>query len=170
MMVKLERKHMLAAEIYGYSYTYYAEHLELGNARFTHMMPGDVEILERAEQEDWDDDRLAQELGVPEDKVELWRQMYAESKSIVDAGDPSACFQQALTLSIQSVLQNAGLDEFTIERLTARICYRVADLGFQLDEEGKKLSDYSRELRQKPSLQEWWLVSEFGDLEDEPQT
>jgi hypothetical protein len=57
----MNRKQLLAAETFHYSYAHYADRLG-GNIRFDKWMPDDVDTLERAEQEGWDDSRLAQAL------------------------------------------------------------------------------------------------------------
>ncbi|MDD5206658.1 MAG: transposase [Desulfobacterales bacterium] len=44
---KLSRRERLAAEFYGYSLAHYADHVEIGNERFTKYMPHFVEDLER---------------------------------------------------------------------------------------------------------------------------
>jgi len=66
----MNRKQLLAAETFSYSYANHADHLGIGNIRFDKLTPGDVDILERAEQEGWDDTRLAQTFGVKEENVE----------------------------------------------------------------------------------------------------
>ena len=71
----MNRKQLLAAETFHYSYANYANHLG-GNIRFDKWMPDDVDTLERAEQESRDDSRLAQALDVPEERVEFWRVSY----------------------------------------------------------------------------------------------
>ncbi len=58
-MQRLTRKQMLAAEVFGYSYDHYADHLGIGHERFEKLMPDDIDVLEQAEQEGWDAKRLA---------------------------------------------------------------------------------------------------------------
>ena len=45
----MNRKQLLAAEIFRYSYANYADHLGIGNIRFDNMMPQAVDILEQAD-------------------------------------------------------------------------------------------------------------------------
>jgi hypothetical protein len=166
-MAKMERRHFLAAQIYGYSYTHYAENLEKENVRFTTLMPGEVEILEQAEREDWEPNRLAEALGIEEDKVSLWQDLYQASKHIVDAGTCVDSFRA----SIRSILKAAASESLdkdeVVERIAAQICYQTADLGYLLDQENRRLSDYGNRLRQTNSIAESWLIVYFGDIADE---
>jgi hypothetical protein len=166
-MAKMERRHFLAAQIYGYSYTHYAENLEKENVRFTTLMPGEVEILEQAEREDWEPNRLAEALGIEEDKVSLWQDLYQASKHIVDAGTCVDSFRA----SIRSILKAAASESLdkdeVVERIAAQICYQTADLGYLLDQENRRLSDYGNRLRQTNSINESWLIVYFGDIADE---
>ena len=45
----MNRRQLLAAETFHYSYANYANHLGIGNIRFDKLMPDDVDTLERAE-------------------------------------------------------------------------------------------------------------------------
>ena len=49
----MNRAQLLAAEIFGYSFANYADHLGIGNVRYERLMPEDVETLETAEREGW---------------------------------------------------------------------------------------------------------------------
>ncbi len=44
----LTRAQLLAAEIYGYSYANYRDHLGIGNIRYDHLMPETAQKLESA--------------------------------------------------------------------------------------------------------------------------
>ena len=148
-MRRLTRRQMLAAELYAYSYANYEAHLGIGNIRFERLMPDDVDIMERAEREGWDSSRIAQAMEMPEEKVELWQQLYREAKDIVDASTPAESFRRGVRYSIQYAVEKGLGDTASIERLVTQICYRAADLGFRLDMERKRLSDCSEELRQE---------------------
>jgi hypothetical protein len=144
----LERSHMLAAEIFGYSYVHYWDHLLSGNTRFTDLMPDDVDTLARAEEEGWGPARVAQALDVPEDVVASYQRGYREAVEIVDAPTPAAAFRRGVHYSIQHAVEG-GLDkEGAVERLVTQIGYRAADLGFRLDMEGGQLSGYEQELKE----------------------
>lgn len=138
---------MLAAELHAYSYANYENHLGIGNIRFDELMPHDVDILERAEREQWNDARIAEALEIPEEKVEEWQRSFQEAKAIVDAPTAAESFRRGVRYSILYAIENGLTDEGAIERLVTQICYRAADFGFLLDMEGKRLSDYSKELR-----------------------
>jgi hypothetical protein len=139
-----------------YSYANYDDHLGIGNVRFDKLMPDDVDTLEQAEQEGWDDACLARALDVPEDKVEFWRESYRRAKGVVDAPTPAESFRRGVRYSILDALEEGLADDRAIERLVTQICYRAADLAYLLDLEDEVLSTYSQELR----------ASSPADLED----
>jgi hypothetical protein len=143
----MNREQLLAAETFHYSYANYDNHLGIGNIRFDKLMPDDVDTLERAEQEDWDDARLAEALEVEQEHVARWRRSYQRAKSIVDAPTPAESFRHGVRFSIEDAVRDGLADEKQIEDLVTQICYRAADLAYLLDMGGERLSDYSRELR-----------------------
>jgi len=167
---------MLAAELYGYSYAYYADHLGIGHIRFEEWMPESVEVLEQAVEEGWSHEEIAEALEIPETEVEGWLRLYREAKEIVDAPTPAEGFRRGVKFSIQYALEEGLEDEASIERLVTQIGYRAADLAFRLDMEGKRLSDYLDELRQESvydreywqqQLQEHLSQEEEGAQEDQ---
>jgi hypothetical protein len=153
-MPSLTREQRLAADLFGYSYAHYADHLgDLpgeGNVRFERLMPEDVKVLERAERENWKPARLAKALEIAEDKVERYREMYRQAKDIVDAPTPAESFRRGVRHSIENAMQEGLSNARDVEKLVTQICYRAADLGYVLDAEGEQLSDYSEELREEP--------------------
>ena len=148
-MRQLTRKEMLAAEVFGYSYANYQNHLGIGNIRFEQLMPDAVDTLERAEQEDWDSFRIAQAIDIEEGKVELWQRLYREAKEIVDAPTSAESFRRGVRVSIRYAVEKGLADETSIERLVTQICYRVADFGYLLDLDKQQLSYYSKHLREE---------------------
>jgi hypothetical protein len=145
----MNRKQLLAAETFAYSYANYAGHLGIGNIRFDKLMPDDVDTLERAEREGWDNTRLAQALEVKEEDVEHWRVAYQRAKTIVDAPTAAESFRHGVRFSIEDAVEKGLANEADIERLVTQICYRAADLAYLLDLEGRELSDYSEALREE---------------------
>ena len=143
----MNREQLLAAETFHYSYANYDNHLGIGNIRFDKLMPDDVDTLERAEREDWDDARLAHALEVEQEHVVHWRRSYQRAKSIVDASTPAESFRHGVRFSIEDAIEDGLADEKQIEDLVTQICYRAADLAYLLDMGGERLSDYSRGLR-----------------------
>jgi hypothetical protein len=143
----MDRRELLAAETFHYSYANYDDHLGIGNVRFDKLMPDDVDTLEQAEQEGWDDARLAAALEVEVDKVEFWRESYRRAKEIVDAPTAAESFRRGVRYSIQDAVEQGLTGEEAIEQLVTQICYRAADLAYMLDMEAEILSRYSRELR-----------------------
>jgi hypothetical protein len=77
------------------------------------------------------------------------RRLYREGKDIVEAPTLAESFRRGVRYSIQAALEEGLTDKASLERLTKQICYRAADLGFRLDTEGKRLADYSKELRRE---------------------
>ena len=146
---QLTRKQTLAAEIHGYSYDNYENHLGIGNIRFEKLMPDDVDILERAEREGWDSSRLAKALDIPEENVASFRRLYRKAKEIADAPTPAEAFRRGVRHSIQYAVEEGLGDVGSIERLVTQICYRAADFGFCLDTQGQRVLDYSWDLRQE---------------------
>jgi hypothetical protein len=143
----MNRRELLAAETFHYSYANYDDHLGIGNIRFDKLMPDDVDTLEQAEQEGWDDARLAIALEVEVDKVEFWRESYRRAKEIVDAPTAAESFRRGVRYSIQDAVEEGLADKEAIEALVTQICYRAADLAYMLDMEAEILSHYSSELR-----------------------
>ena len=153
----LTRKKMMAAEIYGYSYANYEDHLGIGNIRYEKLMPDDVDTLEMAEQEGWDSSLIAQALDIPEERVASFQRSYQEAKEIVDAPTLAESFRRGVRYSIQYAVEQGLGDTGSIERLVTQVCYRAADFGFRLDMEKKRLSDYSKELRTETEYDhEYW--------------
>jgi len=150
----MNQKQLLAAETFAYSYANYADHLGIGNARFDELMPKDIDMLEQAEQEGWDDARLAEALEVEEEDAEFWRISYQRAKDIVDAPNPAEIFRRGVRYSILDALEEGLSVEDDIEALVTQICYRAADLAYLLDLEEKHLSDYSETLRKEPDEDE----------------
>jgi len=144
----LERRHMLAAEIFGCSYVHYWDHLLSGNVRFSELMPNDVDTMARAEGEGWAPARLARALEVPEEGVASYLRAYREARESVDAPPPAVAFRRGVFYSIQHAVEGGLDEEGSVERLVTQIGYRAADLGFRLDMEGGLLSDYEEELRE----------------------
>jgi len=149
----MNRKQLLTAETFAYSYANYADHLGIGNIRFDKLMPDDVDTLEQAEQEGWDDKRLAEALEVEEEDVDFWRVSHQRAKEVVDAPHPAEAFRRGVRYSIEDAVEEGLSTEEDIEALVTQICYRAADLAYLLDLEGKQLSDYSRELRRESGVQ-----------------
>ena len=148
----MTREQLLAAETFHYSYANYDDHLGIGNVRFDKLMPDDVDTLERAERESWDDARLAQALEIEEKHVGHWRLSYERAKAIVDAPTPAESFRRGVRFSIEHAVEEGLADERAIDGLVTQVCYRAADLAYLLDVRGEELSEYSAELRKTPGI------------------
>lgn len=145
----MNRIQLLAAETFNYSYANYADHLGIGNIRFDKLMPQDIEILEKADIEHWDNAKLAKELELDEEQVNLLKKNYRQAKEIVDAPNPAESFRRSIKHVIKYALKAELKKEEDIDKLVVQICYRVADLAYLLDLDEEKLSDYSEELRKE---------------------
>jgi hypothetical protein len=146
----VNRYQLLAAEIFGYSFDNYEDHLGIGNARFEKLMPDDARALERAEAEQWPVAKLASELNVNEDEAANMARAFRRAREVIDAKSPAESFRCAVRHSIESAIAEGLAGEAAVERLTVQICYRAADLSFLLKRRGQTLARYSPELRREP--------------------
>jgi hypothetical protein len=149
----MNRYHLLAAEIFGYSYANYQDHLGIGNIRYERLMPDDARTLERAVAESWPVERVARELQVDEAEAQEALRAFRRARDVVDAENPAESFRWAVRQVIERAIAEGLGDENAVEQLVTQICYRAADLGFLLDREHKRLSRYSRHLRREPGVQ-----------------
>jgi hypothetical protein len=62
----MNRYHLLAAEIFGYSYANYDDHLGIDHIRYETLMPDTTRTLERAEAECWPLEKVARKLELDE--------------------------------------------------------------------------------------------------------
>ena len=150
---ELSRQQLLAAEIFGYSYANYLDHLGIGNVRFDSMMPKDAETLEQAVTEKWDLERVAQALDVDTDDAAALLGAARDAIDVVDAENPAEAFRN----SVRQLLRRAateGLDsDEAIEQLVVQICHRVSDLSCLLKRDGDQLARYSRHFRREPDVE-----------------
>jgi hypothetical protein len=149
----VNRYHLLAAEIYGYSYANYEDHLGIGNIRYDKLMPDDARTLERAVAENWPLKRVARELQVDVSAAQESLRCYRNACEVVDAENAAESFRWAVRQAVERALAEGLRDENSVEQLVTQICYRAADLGFLLDREKKPLSRYSRHLRREPGVE-----------------
>lgn len=145
----MERKHILAAEMYSYSFENYRNHLGISNIRFETLMPKDVELFEQAESENWTDQRIAKELEIEQNSVAKWKQKYLRAKSIADASSPAESFRLGVRFSIQDALEKGLKSSDDIEDLVSQICYRASDMSVLLELREESLPKYSDLLRQE---------------------
>ena len=141
----MDRYKLLAAELYGYSYHNYDGHE--GNLRYDTLMPNDAKIMEKAIKQNWSKEKIAKKLEIDIDKVDLYLEKTRNAIQIVDSPTPAESFRRGVRVSIKDALIEGLKTEEDIEKLVVQICYRAADLGYLLDTEYSKLSDYSEELR-----------------------
>jgi len=149
---KLNRRERLAAEFYGYSLAHYADHVEIGNERFTKYMPHFVEDLERAEAEQWPTERISAALEIPESDVPEMLIRLREAREIVDALNVSESFRIAVKRQIEDAVSKGINDSAAIDDLVIQICYCASDLGCLLEWEGKHLWEYNQWLRREKGV------------------
>ena len=142
----MKRIHLLAAEIFGYSYANYENHLGI-NDRFDKLMPEEAKVLETALKESWPVEKVAKQLDASPETAKDFLNATREAIDIVDADTPAESFRRAVRLSIQYALEDGLNGAEAIENLVTQICYRTAGLGLLLDQKGHRLSQYSRHLR-----------------------
>lgn len=146
-MNKLDRWKLLAADTFSYSYDNYADHR--GNPRFDVLMPNDVRILDRANRESWDIERLAERLELDVEIATRMLHRFRDALHVVDAPNPTESFRRAVRQAIRRAKEE-GLDtEEQIESLVVQVCYRAADLSFLLRARSEPLHKYSKALRRE---------------------
>jgi len=152
----MTHQQLLAAETFNYSYANYDNHLGIGNIRFDQLMPDDVDALEQAEQEGWNDARLAEALEVEESQIPDWRESYRRAKFVVDAPTPAESFRRGVRFSVQDALAKQEKGKLTgeklVERIVGQVCYRAADLAYVLDMRDERLGQYSSALREESGV------------------
>src|SRR4051794_28751509 len=105
----MTRYQLLAAEIFGYSYDNYDDHLGV-NMRYDRYMPETVKRLEKAEAEKWPLQRLAKTLKVDTDEAAALMDAFRTAKLVVDAPNPAESFRAAVRHLVRTAAQE-GLDD-----------------------------------------------------------
>jgi hypothetical protein len=146
---ELNRYHLLACEIFGYSFANYQDHLGIGNVRFDRLMPQDAEVLERAHREKWPPSKVRDALSVDLETAEQLLAVCEQAIQVIDAENPAESFRNAVRFVIERALTEGLENDDSIEDLVTQICYRASDLAVLLDMEGQPLSRYSRHLRRE---------------------
>jgi len=160
----LDRYHLLAAEIFGYSFDNYRNHLGIDNIRYEQIMPDDARLLERAVTENWSAARVAKAMceatptlpGLPaltEKQCQNLLDACRNALHVLDAGTPAESFRNAVRLCIQRALEKGLSDPESVEALVTQICFRASDLSVLLEQNGESLSQYSDDLRREPPLE-----------------
>ena len=149
----MNRAQLLAAEIFGYSFANYADHLGIGNVRYERLMPEAAETLETAEREGWPATKTAEALEVDVERAEELLEALQRAREVVDAENPAEAFRNGVRFAIWHAVEEGLRDPESMEKLVTQICYRAADLAFLLETAGKTLSQYSRHLRREPGVE-----------------
>ncbi|GMR16108.1 MAG: hypothetical protein BMS9Abin31_0415 [Gammaproteobacteria bacterium] len=143
---KMNKKQLLAAETFSYSYANYADHLGI-NDRFDKYMPDDLKIIEKVVNKGGSAGDLAAKLKVDQDIAEGMISSYLVAKKIVYAENAVESFRLGVRQSIIYALEQGLNASKDIDDLVGQICYRTSDLAYLLDMEQKELSDFSEVLR-----------------------
>jgi DNA-binding MarR family transcriptional regulator len=144
----MNRIQLLAAETFHYSYDNYDDHLGV-NQRFDRLMPDDVKTLEKATDEKWPLNSIAEELDVDPETAKNLFESFERARLIVDAKNPAESFRIGVRFSIKDAVAAGLQDDKAIETLVTQICYRAADLGYLLKQENRQLSEFSDDLRRE---------------------
>ena len=150
--MRLSRVQLIAAEVFGYSFHNYEDHLGIDNQRFDQLMPESAVVLEQAVRERWPLAKLAAELKASEQSAEELLNAYGRAIAVIDAENPAESFRTAVRFAVQNAMSE-GSSEAAIEKLVTQICYRAADLAYLLDMRGEGLSRYSRHLRKEAGVE-----------------
>lgn len=147
----LTRAQLLAAEIFGYSFQNYADHLGIGNARYERLMPESAMVLEKAVRGNWPVTKVAAALDASAESAESLLSAYQRAIAVIDAENPAESFRNAVRFALEGAISE-GLSSETaaVEKLVTQICYRTADLAYLLRVRGENLWRYSRHLRKEP--------------------
>ena len=148
----MTREQLLAAEIYGYSFANYEDHLGIGNIRYEQLMPDAARTLERAAKESWPTSKIAEVLKVDIDEAHELSSAIDRAQQIVDAENPAELFRNAVRFSIQDAVRDGLNEAESIEELVTQICYRAADLAFVLQVRKEPLFRYSRHLQKETGV------------------
>jgi hypothetical protein len=93
---RLTRAQLLAAELYGYSYANYEDHLGIGNVRYERLMPRTALLLERALAESWPVAKVARKLEMDEVTAQRFIGGYRDAAEVVDAASPAESFRTSV--------------------------------------------------------------------------
>ena len=148
----LKRIHLLAAEVFKYSFANYKDKLSIRHLRFSKYMPDDIRLLDQAEKEGWSLERLAEALEVSPEVCQDLVFAFDKAKKVVDAANPAEAFRESVRQAVEFALYEGLESEEAIDDLVVQICYRVSDLDELLQREGRSLRDYSRHLRREKDV------------------
>ena len=83
----MTREQLLAAEIFGYSFANYQDHLGIGNVRYERLMPASAMVLERASRDSWPLSTVAAELDTDEENARELLDAYQRATAVIDAAN-----------------------------------------------------------------------------------
>ncbi|QDV81265.1 hypothetical protein [Planctomycetes bacterium TBK1r] len=142
--------HLYAAEIFGYSFANYRDHLGIGNIRYEDLMPRAAKRLCLAVKENWPLAKVAAEHDVNTDDAASLMQAAKAAIEVLEAPTPAAYFRTSITHLVQQASEKGLNTDDDITRLVTQICYRVSDLSCLLDMEDATLADYCSDFREEP--------------------
>jgi hypothetical protein len=144
--VNLTEIELLAAEVFGFNFEYYAEKYEYYES-FSLTMPNDIALLIKDENFKWDIKKLAKKLKVDVALAKDLRERYQDAKKIVMARNAATSFAQGVKKAIESAVKSGLESKEDIAALVEQVCFRTADFSYLLNREGAQLWEYSDGLR-----------------------
>ena len=135
----MKRYDYIAAEMFGYSYSHYQDKIDIGNRRFYQIMPNEVRLLEKAINESWPTERLADKLEVDASRVSELKEAFYNACKIVDQPSPEAAFEAGIRNTVENTLSELSIDSNTKELLIEQLMYRGKDYKYLLEKEFKDL-------------------------------
>lgn len=146
---KLTRQHLLAAEIFSYSFANYANHLGIGNERFEKLMPDDASILELAVNENWEINRVATAFDFDTDTASSLITKTKNALKVVDAASPVIAFREAVGQLVSKASEEGLNSDDAVRDLVTQVCYRVSDLAHLLVADGTDLMSHCEAFRRE---------------------
>lgn len=146
----LTRHERLAAEVFAIPYHEYAERVQRSHPAAGPGMLEWIAILETAEEQRWEDRRVASLLGCEVDDARDTRRRYRDALEIIDARTPVEGFHIALRQAVATALSHRGLSEMEIDDVVALMGARVADLLHQAAHSGRPPGEWMRDLTRPP--------------------
>lgn len=135
----MKRYDYIAAEIFGYSYSHYQDKIDIGNRRFYRIMPNDVKLLEKAINESWSSEKIADKLDVDVERVSELKEAFHSACKVVDQPSSEAVFEAGIRNTIENTLSEFNIDSDTKELLVEQLMYRGKDYKYLMENEFKDI-------------------------------
>src|SRR5256885_14335710 len=117
----LTRAQLIAAEVFGYSFRNYEDHLGIGNLRYEQLMPESAMVLEQAVREGWPLAKVAAKLEASKESAEELLNAYRRAITVIDAENPAEAFRNAVRFAVQKAVSEGLSSEAAIEELVTQM-------------------------------------------------